>query len=65
MLDPSADRIGRATALIDPVFLHSPQFTDDQLCAELGRRVVVKVETGGSRCRCSARSGRTRPSWPG
>ena len=44
-LDLSPARIGRAAGLIDPVFLHSPQLADEQLCAELGRRVTVKVET--------------------
>jgi threonine dehydratase len=51
MRDLSADRIGRTTALIDPVFLHSPQFTDDQLCAKLGRRVVVRRPRSGTRPR--------------
>jgi len=31
--------------LIDPVFLNSPQYFDEELCAALGRRVLVKVET--------------------
>lgn len=42
-LDP--DRIARAAREIDPVFLHTPQYVDDQLSARLGRRVLAKVET--------------------
>ena len=42
-LDP--DRIARAAQEIDPVFLHTPQYVDDQLSARLGRRVLTKVET--------------------
>lgn len=42
-LDP--ERVRRATTEIDPVFLHSPHFVDERLCAELGRSVVVKVES--------------------
>ena len=30
---------------IDPVFLNTPQYADEQLSAALGRHVVVKVET--------------------
>src|SRR5262249_60524816 len=41
----SAARIEAAVDHIDPVFLNSPQFVDEQLSAELGREVVVKVET--------------------
>ncbi|MGW9351515.1 threonine ammonia-lyase [Nocardiopsis flavescens] len=43
--DLDLERIARAPELIDPVFLNSPQYVDEQLCAALGRRVVVKVET--------------------
>jgi threonine dehydratase len=43
--DLSLERIELAASVIDPVFLHSPQYVDEQLCAALGRRVVVKVET--------------------
>ena len=42
-LDP--DRIARAAKEIDPVFLHTPQYVDDQLSARLGKRVLTKVET--------------------
>jgi threonine dehydratase len=42
-LDPA--RIAAAAALIDPVFLHSPQYEDERLCRRLGRRVLVKDET--------------------
>lgn len=37
--------IEKAASIIDPVFLNSPQFIDQQLCAALGRRTIVKVET--------------------
>ena len=37
--------IEKATQLIDPVFLNSPQYEDGTLNAALGRRVLVKVET--------------------
>lgn len=42
-LDP--DRIAEAAGVIDPVFLDSPQYVDPVLARELGRRLVVKVET--------------------
>jgi threonine dehydratase len=41
----SLANIERAPTLIDPVFLNTPQFIDDTLCAQLGRQVLVKVET--------------------
>ena len=44
-VDLSLANIERATRSIDPVFLNSPQFVDEQLCAALGRRTIVKVET--------------------
>ncbi len=44
-MDLSAARIEAAVDHIDPVFLDSPQFVDEQLSAELRREVVVKVET--------------------
>lgn len=34
-----------ASRAIDPVFRDTPQYVDEQLCAALGRRVIVKVET--------------------
>jgi threonine dehydratase len=37
--------IEKAAQLIDPVFLHSPQYEDGTLNAALGQRVLVKVET--------------------
>lgn len=43
--DLSLTRIAQAPAAIDPVFRNTPQFIDEQLCAALGRRVLVKVET--------------------
>ncbi|WP_433010913.1 threonine ammonia-lyase [Kribbella sp. CA-294648] len=43
-LDPA--RIERALQVIDPVFLNTPQYLDEQLCRALGgRAVTVKVET--------------------
>ncbi|WP_216206825.1 threonine ammonia-lyase [Amycolatopsis aidingensis] len=42
-IDPA--RIAEAAKVIDPLFLDTPQFVDEQLCAALGRRVLVKVET--------------------
>ena len=44
-MDIDLDRIEQASALIDPVFLDTPQFFDEQLCAALDKRVLVKVET--------------------
>jgi threonine dehydratase len=44
-VDLSAARIEAAVDHIDPVFLNSPQFVDEQLSAEFRREVVVKVET--------------------
>ncbi|GAA2809121.1 threonine ammonia-lyase [Crossiella cryophila] len=44
MTDLSLDRILAAAKVIDPVFLDSPQYVDEQLCAALGRRVLTKVE---------------------
>ncbi len=43
--DLNLENIERAARIIDPVFRDSPQFVDEQLCAALGRRVLVKVET--------------------
>jgi threonine dehydratase len=44
-LDLSIARITEAARTIDPVFLNSPQYADEQLNAALGRKVLVKVET--------------------
>jgi len=44
-IDLSPSRIEAACARIDPVFLGTPQFVDEGLSAQLGREVVVKVET--------------------
>jgi threonine dehydratase len=44
-LDLSPARIADAVETIDPVFLGSPQFVSRRLSEELGREVVVKVET--------------------
>ncbi len=41
----SLEHIAHAAAVIDPVFLDSPQFRAESLEQELGCRVVVKVET--------------------
>jgi len=42
-LDP--ERIAVAATVIDPVFLHSPQYVDATLSHHMGRRVLVKDET--------------------
>jgi threonine dehydratase len=44
-VDISAARIAAARDEIDPVFLDTPQLVDRRLTSELGREVVVKVET--------------------
>jgi threonine dehydratase len=44
-LDLSVNRIEEAARTIDPVFLNTPQYADEQLNAALARNVVVKVET--------------------
>jgi threonine dehydratase len=44
-VDLSLTRIESAVDEIDPVFLDTPQFVSDQLSEELGREVLVKVET--------------------
>jgi threonine dehydratase len=44
-MDLSIDRIEEAAQVIPPVFRDSPQFVHDDVSAELGRRVLVKVET--------------------
>lgn len=45
IIDLSLANIERAASIIDPVFRDTPQFIDEQLCAALGRRTIVKVET--------------------
>jgi threonine dehydratase len=44
-MDLSLERIESAAREIDPVFLDTPQFVSDRLSDEIGREVVVKVET--------------------
>lgn len=44
-MDLDLDRIARAATEIDPLFLGTPQYVDDQLSARLGKRVLTKVET--------------------
>ncbi len=41
----SLERIEQAARIIDPVFLHSPQFVCEPLSDELGIRLVLKIET--------------------
>jgi threonine dehydratase len=41
----SVDRIREAAGVIDPVFLHSPQFVCEPLSEHLGVRTVLKVES--------------------
>jgi threonine dehydratase len=43
--DINLANIERAASVIDPVFLDTPQYVDEQLSAALGRRTIVKVET--------------------
>lgn len=42
--DLDLERIAAAARVIDPVFLNSPQYFEEQLCARLGRRVLTKLE---------------------
>jgi len=44
-MDLKLANIELAARTINPVFLNSPQFADDQLSAGLGQRTIVKVET--------------------
>jgi threonine dehydratase len=44
-MDLSLSRIEEAVGEIDPVFLDTPQFVSERLSNELGREVLVKVET--------------------
>lgn len=44
-VDIDLDNIARAAREIDPVFLGTPQYVDEQLCAALGKQVLLKVET--------------------
>ena len=41
----SLERVERAPGVIDPVFLHTPQFVCEPLGAELGVRLALKIET--------------------
>jgi len=43
--DLKLENVEEAAGVIDPVFRDSPQFEDEQLCAVLGKRTIVKVET--------------------
>jgi threonine dehydratase len=40
----SLERIEEAARVIDPVFLHTPQFIEETLSRQLGLRVLLKVE---------------------
>lgn len=42
---PSLERVEHAARVIDPVFLHTPQFVCEPLGDELGVRLTLKVET--------------------
>ncbi|MEV6906241.1 pyridoxal-phosphate dependent enzyme [Amycolatopsis sp. NPDC051071] len=44
-IDLQLDHVAEAAKVIDPVFLNSPQYSDEQLNDRLGRRVLVKIET--------------------
>ncbi|HEY8292849.1 MAG TPA: pyridoxal-phosphate dependent enzyme, partial [Thermomicrobiales bacterium] len=41
----SLERIEQAARIIDPIFLHSPQFVCEPLSDELGVRLMLKIET--------------------
>jgi threonine dehydratase len=41
----SLEHIEQAASVIDPAFLHTPQFADPELSRRVGAQVVVKVET--------------------
>jgi threonine dehydratase len=41
----SLEHIEEAERVIDPTFLHTPQFTDAELSRRVGAEIVVKVET--------------------
>jgi threonine dehydratase len=41
----SLERITEASAMVDPVFLHTPQFVSEPLSDLLGLRLVTKIET--------------------
>lgn len=41
----SLERIAYAPSVIDPVFLNTPQFVCEPLCAELGIKLTLKIET--------------------
>jgi len=43
--DLNLDRIEEAARSADPAFRDSPQFVSEELCAALGRTVLVKIET--------------------
>lgn len=43
--DLDLTRIEDAARTIDPAFRDTPQFVSEQLCAELGRAVLIKIET--------------------
>lgn len=44
-IDLKLDNVAEAAKVIDPVFLDSPQYGDEQLNERLGRNVLVKIET--------------------
>jgi threonine dehydratase len=44
-IDLDLNRIEEAARVVGPVFRDSPQFVSERLCAELGRNVLVKIET--------------------
>jgi threonine dehydratase len=44
-MDISIERIAAAAAAIDPVFKTTPQFVCEGISTELGRRILLKVET--------------------
>jgi threonine dehydratase len=43
-VDLDLDRIERAARELDPVFRDTPQYVEEQLCAALGRTMLIKLE---------------------
>lgn len=43
--DLTLSHVSEARHWIDPIFLNTPQYEDELLCREVGRHVVMKIET--------------------
>jgi threonine dehydratase len=59
-VDLDLARIGEAARVVGPVFRNSPQFVSGQLCAVLGRSVLVKLETANPLRSFKGRRSRSR-----